>query len=151
MWCHSQRHLCLVNLWCCCMFSEALSCRTDRKWKIKKILVIFQQILIFFLFQYLTALRLRFCLSWMLLLILQVALKFSWSAEHASFCHISSDYRFLWYLETAVKSHDLCSIRFHESDWLTDSELSLLTVLDMCSSDEQAACCVSQSFFEFVQ
>ena len=41
MWCHSQKCLCLINYWCCCMFSEALLCKTNREWEIKKILVIF--------------------------------------------------------------------------------------------------------------
>ena len=93
----------------------------------------------------------RFCLLWMLLLILQAALKFSWSVEHALFCYILLSYRFLWYLKTAMKSHDFCFIRFHESDWLTNSELFLLTVLNMCLFDKQTACCISQLFFESVQ
>ena len=76
VWCHSWRHLCSVNHWCCCKFSEALLCRTDREWEIEKISVIFQQISVLFLFQCLTALKLRFCLSWKLLLISQAALKF---------------------------------------------------------------------------
>ena len=78
-------------------------------------------------------------------------MRFSWLTEHALFCHILFEYKFLWCLKTAVKSHDFHSVRFHESDWLIDSELFLLTVLDTCSSDEQTACCVSQSFFESVQ
>ena len=104
----------------------------------------------FFLFQCLIALKLRFCLSWMLLLILQAALKFSWLAEHASFYHVSSDHKFLWCLEIAMKSHDFHLIKFHESDWLTNSELSLLIILDTHLFNKQTACYVSQSFFKFV-
>ena len=151
MWYHSQKYLYLVDYWCCCMSSEALLHKINKKWEIKKIFVTFQQILIFFLFQYLIALRLKFCLSWMLLLILQAALKFSWLTKHASFCHILFDHKLLWCLKIVVKSHDFHSIKFHESDWLTDSKLFLLIIFNMCLSDEQIACYVSQSFFEFVQ
>ena len=107
--------------------------------------------MIFLLFQYLTVLRLKFYLSWIFLFILQAVLKFSWFAEHASFYYVSFSHKLLWCLKTAVKSYDFCFIRFHESDWLTNSELFLLIILDACSFDEQTACCVSQSFFKFVQ
>ena len=116
MWCHSQKCLCLADFWCCCMLSEALLHKTNKEWRIKKILVTFQQILTFLLFQCLTALELRFCLSWMLVLILSAVLIFFWSVTCASFCYESHDYRFLWCLETIMKSHDFCLIRFCELD-----------------------------------
>ena len=107
--------------------------------------------MIFLLSQCLTALKLRFCLSWIFLLISQAALKFSWLTEHASFCHVLFDYKFLWCSKTAVRSHDFYSVRFYKFDWLTDSKLFLLISFDTHSSDKQIACCVSQSFFKFVQ
>ena len=116
VWYHSWRHSCSVDCWCCCKSSEALLCRTDREWEIEKISVTLQQILILLLSQCLTALELRFCLSWRLLLISQAALKFSWLITHASFCCTSLNHRFLWCLETEVRLHDLHLIRSHELD-----------------------------------
>ena len=116
VWCHSQKYLCSVNHWCCCMSLEALSCKINKKWKIKKILVTFQQILTFLLFQCLTALELRFCLSWMLVLILSAVLIFSWLITHALFCCVSYNYKLLQYSKTAVRSCDFHFIKFHELD-----------------------------------
>ena len=148
MWCHSQKYLCSVNYWCCCMSSKTLLYKTNKKWRIKKILIIFQQILIFFLFQYLITLKSRFCLSWMLIFISSAVLIFFWLITCASFCCRSHNYKFLWYLETAMRSHDFHFIRFHELDWSANSVSFLWIDFDAHSFNEQTACCASQSFSE---
>ena len=116
VWYHLQKHLCSVNHWCYCMSSEALLCRTNRKWEIEEILVIFQQILTFFWFQYLITLESKFCLLWIFILILSAVLIFFWLITHVSFCCTSLDHRFLWYSKTVIRSHDLHFVRFYKLD-----------------------------------